>query len=66
MGRLKGGLPVPEHGDELWGEQLWPQGPDLRNIAQQPQHVAVELLFVRELLEETRNELLSITVTRQD
>ncbi|KAG7273782.1 hypothetical protein CRUP_003282 [Coryphaenoides rupestris] len=40
---------VPEHGDELWGEQLWPQGPDLRNVTQQPQHVAVELLLTSAL-----------------
>lgn len=42
---------LPEHSDELWGEQLWPQCFDLSNISQKPQHVAVKLLFVWKLLE---------------
>lgn len=43
---------LPEHSDKLRGEKLWPQSFDLSNISQQPQHVAMEFLFVWKLLEE--------------
>lgn len=41
---------LPEHSDELWSEELWPQRFDLSNITQKPQHVAVKLLLVWKLL----------------
>lgn len=59
---------LPEHSDELWSEQLWPQCFDLSNITQKPQHVAVKLLLIWKLLEEDHaiGELLHYTVRNQE
>lgn len=42
---------VPEHCDELWGEQLWPQSFDLSHVSQKTQHIAMKLLLVWKLLQ---------------
>lgn len=40
----------PEHTDELRGHELWTEFPDLSHVAQEAQHIAMQLLFLWELL----------------
>lgn len=49
----------PEHTDELGGHELWTEFPDLSHIAQEAQHIAVQLLFLWELLRKQETGLYS-------
>lgn len=47
---------TPENRDELFGQQLRPQRLHFGHVTQQPQHVTVQLLLIRKLLRESRNQ----------
>lgn len=52
----------PEHTDELGGHELWTEFPDLSHIAQEAQHIAMQLLFLWELLGKQETGLYSSRV----